>query len=148
LIKQLAKQKTVILTTHDMDEADRLSDRIAILDHGKILSIDTPERLKEKSGMGDIVQIKVNGVKEDETDKLLISIPPKFTDKKYSDGLLLLGGNDVLELIPIVNKIIQDFGIHIEDITIRKRTLEDAFIAMTGRATRAKASGIGRCALR
>lgn len=135
-IRQLAKEKTVILTTHDMDEADRLSDRVAIIDHGKILLIDTPEKLKEKSGMGDIIQVRINGVNKDEIDRLLKSIPPVFTEKKYSDGLLLLGAREVLELIPMVNKTLKALNIHIEDMTIRKRTLEDAFITMTGRGLR------------
>jgi ABC-2 type transport system ATP-binding protein len=135
-IRQLARQKTVILITHDMDEADRLSDRVAIIDHGKILLVDTPEKLKEKSGMGDIIQVRVNGVNKDEMDRLLDSLPPEFTEKKYSDGLLLLGASDVLELIPLVNDTLKAFKIHIEDMTIRKRTLEDAFITMTGRRLR------------
>ncbi|MNE68998.1 Fluoroquinolones export ATP-binding protein [compost metagenome] len=135
-IRQLAKLKTIILTTHDMDEADRLSDRVAIMDHGKILTIDTPQMLKEKSGMGDIIQVRVADLSKEEMDNLLHSIPPQFTEKKYSDGFLLLGANDVLELIPLVNKTLRSLNIHIEDLTIRKRTLEDTFITLTGRGLR------------
>lgn len=135
-IRQLAKEKTVLLTTHDMDEADRLSDRVAIIDRGKILLIDTPEKLKEKFGRGDVIQVRVSGVNKEEIDRLLTSIPPVFTEKKYADGLLLLGARDVLALIPMVNKTLNAFSIQIEDMTIRKRTLEDAFITMTGRGLR------------
>jgi len=135
-VRQLAKAKTVILTTHDMDEADRLSNRIAIVDHGRILLIDTPENLKAKSGMGDVLQVRVNDIDQSLADKILNSFPSEFTEKKYSDGLFLLGGNDLLELIPSVSRTIKNFNIHIEDMTIRKRTLEDAFIAMTGRGLR------------
>jgi ABC-2 type transport system ATP-binding protein len=50
-VKELNEQgKTIVLTTHIMDEADRLSDRIGIMDHGRIIAVDTPERLKEKHG--------------------------------------------------------------------------------------------------
>ncbi len=135
-IRQLAKQKTVILTTHDMDEADRLSDRVAIIDHGKILMIDTPERLKEKSGMRDLIQVTTGELSEDRLDGLLDAIPQEFTEKRYSDGLLLLGASDVIELIPIVIRTLKAFNIPIEDMTIRKRTLEDVFISMTGRGLR------------
>lgn len=135
-IRQLAKEKTVILTTHDMDEADRLSDRVAIIDHGKILLIGTPEKLKESSGMGDLIQVRINQVYKNKIDLLLNSLPAIFTEKKYLDGLLLLGARDVLELIPIVNNTLKTFNINIEDMTIRKRTLEDAFISMTGRGLR------------
>ncbi len=135
-IKRLSEDKTVILTTHDMDEADRLSHRVAIIDHGKILITDTPEKLKEKTGAGDIIQVRISGVNQDKIDKLLKAIPPIFTEKKYSDGLLLLGAGDVIELIPIVNKTLKDLNMHIDDMSMRKRTLEDAFISMTGRGLR------------
>lgn len=135
-IRHMARKKTVILTTHDMDEADRLSDRVAIIDHGKILLVDTPEKLKEKSGLGEVLQVRVNEVRKDLIDRLLDSMPLEITEKKYSDGLFLLGAREVLELIPKVNNIFKTFKIHIEDMTVRKRTLEDAFIAMTGRGLR------------
>lgn len=135
-IRQLAKQKTVILTTHDMDEADRLSDRVAIIDRGKILITDTPENLKTKSGMGDIIQVKLSGLSKSEIERLFHSLPAVFSEKKYSDGLLLLGADNVIELIPTVHKTLTDLNIPVEDITVRKHTLEDAFISMTGRGLR------------
>ncbi|GIO38443.1 putative ABC transporter ATP-binding protein YfiL [Paenibacillus antibioticophila] len=136
-IRQLAaQQKSVLLTTHDMDEADRLSNRVAIIDHGKILQIDTPERLKEKSGKGDILQVRLSGIPAGQTDKLLEAFPPVFTEKKLVDGLLLLGASHVIEHIPTVNQTLKAFRIQMEDMTIRKRTLEDAFISMTGRGLR------------
>ncbi|WP_018752044.1 ABC transporter ATP-binding protein [Paenibacillus sanguinis] len=136
-IRQLAaQQKSVLLTTHDMDEADRLSNRVAIIDHGKILQIDTPERLKEKSGKGDILQVRLSGIPAGQTDKLLEAFPPVFTEKKLVDGLLLLGASHVVEHIPIVNQTLKAFRIQMVDMTIRKRTLEDAFISMTGRGLR------------
>ena len=52
--------KTVILTTHLMEEADKLSDRIAIIDHGKLLRLDTPENLKKVIGEGDVVDMKLS----------------------------------------------------------------------------------------
>ena len=135
-IRQLAKNKTVILTTHDMDEADRLSDRVAIIDHGKILLMDTPDKLKARSGAGDILQIRINGVNEKTVSRILNSFSSEFTEKKYTDGLILLGAEGLIELIPKVNEILQAYGIHADDMTIRKRTLEDAFIALTGRGLR------------
>lgn len=136
VIRQLAKQKTVILTTHDMDEADRLSDRVAIIDHGKILVLDTPEVIRDKSGMGDIIQVNINEISKQEMMNMLDAIPAVFTEKKYSDGILLLGASDVIGLIPVVIKMLKDLNIPIIDIRIRKRTLEDAFISMTGRGLR------------
>jgi ABC-2 type transport system ATP-binding protein len=135
-IRLLAKDKAVILTTHDMDEADRLSDCVAIIDHGKILLIDTPEKIKENSGMKDVIQVIINDADAHKVEQLIKALPPSFTDKKYMDGILLLEGNDVTLLIPSISKALKDYRISMDSMTIRKKTLEDAFISMTGRGLR------------
>ena len=56
-VRSLAGRMTVILTTHDMEEADRLSDRISIIDHGRLLVLDEPDRLKDTIGEGDLLEI-------------------------------------------------------------------------------------------
>ncbi len=56
-VQGLARRKTVILTTHNMDEADRVVDRVAIIDHGELLELDTPEALKQRVGEGDVIEI-------------------------------------------------------------------------------------------
>ncbi len=83
-----------------MDEADRLSDRIAIIDHGKILATGTPEELKNSSNGEDILQIRV--VIEDKKieESILGELPKVFTERTYADGLMLLGGTDIIEYIP------------------------------------------------
>ncbi|MMZ61009.1 Fluoroquinolones export ATP-binding protein [compost metagenome] len=126
----------MILTTHDMDEADRLSDMVAIMDRGKILMMDSPEGIKRAFGAGDVLQVRVNGLSMDEMHRLLNSFPPVFTERTISDGLLLLGAKDVIASIPLVHRTLKEFHVQAEDLTIRKRTLEDAFISMTGRGLR------------
>ncbi len=135
-IRRLAKERTVILTTHDMDEADRLSDRVAIIDHGKILLIDTPEKIKNSAGTSDILQVRVSEAVQEQAQKVLSRLPETITGRTYTDGFFLLEANEILELIPEVSKIMQNFDLKVEDMTIRKRTLEDAFISMTGRGLR------------
>jgi ABC-2 type transport system ATP-binding protein len=61
-IRSLAGEKTIILTTHNMDEADRMADRIAILDHGQLLVLDTPEALKGSIGDGDVLELTIQGI--------------------------------------------------------------------------------------
>jgi len=61
-VRSLAHKKTIILTTHNMDEADRMADRIAIIDHGKLLVLDTPEALKHSIGQGDVLELEVKGI--------------------------------------------------------------------------------------
>ena len=58
-IRSLARKKTVILTTHNMDEAERLADRVAIIDHGQLLVVDTPEELKRTVGEGDVLEVNI-----------------------------------------------------------------------------------------
>ncbi len=135
-IRGLAKNKTVILTTHDMDEAQRLSDRIAIMDHGKVLVIDTPDKLIERSGMGDLLQIRIEKTDEQLIQKLILALPKELTEKRYTDETFYLGAKDLPELIPVIKKLLNNFGVKPIDMTIRKRTLEDAFISMTGRGLR------------
>jgi ABC-2 type transport system ATP-binding protein len=135
-IKKLAKEKAVILTTHDMEEAEKLSDRVAIIDHGKILAIDTPEQLKKSSEAVDILQIRVSIEDTKLRTKVLAEIPSVFLEKKYTDGMFLLSSNKVLESIAEVNSIFEKFNLEVKDLTIRKRTLEDVFIKMTGRGLR------------
>src|SRR4030067_366222 len=57
-VRSLARQKTIILTTHKMDEAERMADRVAIMDHGNLLTVDTPEALKRTVGEGDVLEIE------------------------------------------------------------------------------------------
>lgn len=135
-VRKLAKEKTVILTTHDMDEAERLSDQIAIIDHGKVLDIDTPDKLIEKSGMGDLLQIRVDDMEGELVDSVIRKLPDALTEKRYSDGYFYFGAADLLTWIPKIKKILSEEGIKLVDMTIRKRTLEDAFISMTGRGLR------------
>src|SRR5512143_3734955 len=59
-IKSMAHRKTIILTTHNMDEAERMADRVAIIDHGELLVMDTPEALKRRAGEGDVLEIQLN----------------------------------------------------------------------------------------
>jgi ABC-2 type transport system ATP-binding protein len=119
-----------------MDEADRLSDRVAIIDHGRILTMDSPEALKNKSGFGDILQIRLSDPDEQKVRSWMKSLPEAFTEKKYSDGLLLLGGTDLPGLIPRADSMLKSGGFNVIDITVRKCTLEDVFISMTGRGLR------------
>ena len=60
-IRETALDKTVIVTTHNMDEADRIAHRVAIIDSGRLLQLDTPENLKSSVGRGDVLELKLAG---------------------------------------------------------------------------------------
>jgi ABC-2 type transport system ATP-binding protein len=135
-IRSLADRKTVILCTHDMEEADRLADRIAIIDHGQLLVLDTPQGLKNRIGPGDVLEIKISEGQEEELDRLRQALPEGLKDLAYQQGTLRLVSVDILDRLPPLLDALQAAHLRIQDMTIRKRTLEDVFIALTGRRLR------------
>lgn len=135
-IRSLAPPTTVILTTHDMDEADRLADRIAIIDHGSLLVVDTPERLKSTVGEGDVLEV---GVPDDDAGKLPLlesRLPSGVRSLAFRTGTLRLVGPDVLNLLPRVLELCRHVGIRVGEMVIRRKSLEDVFITLTGRGLR------------
>jgi ABC-2 type transport system ATP-binding protein len=135
-IVALAQEKTVLLTTHEMDEADRLAQRIGIIDHGKMLVLDTPESLKEEHAGGEILEVRIQDGAGPELEAFLANLPVGFQSLESLPGTLRLSGPDLPNHLP---RVLQDLQIHSlepRDITIRKPTLEDVFISLTGRGLR------------
>ena len=135
-IRSLAGKKTVILTTHDMDEADRLAERVAIIDHGELLVLDTSENLKNKVGEGDILEIKISDSPEEKLAQLQQDLPEKLHYLNDQHGHLRFVGFNIPEVLSDLLEKCRQIGLKIEDMTIRKKTLEDVFISLTGRRLR------------
>jgi ABC-2 type transport system ATP-binding protein len=135
-IRSLSERITVILTTHDMDEVDRLADRVGIIDHGQMLVLDTPEGLKNRIGVGDILEIKITAGQEEKVDKIKRALPKSLGDITCQDDILRLVNIDTLHVLPVILETFQGARVEILDITIRKKTLEDVFIDLTGRKLR------------
>jgi len=135
-IKSLAQGKTVILTTHNMDEADRLSDRVAIIDHGKLLLLDTPANLKKSIGEGDVLEITLDTYESQILDAVTGDLGTICARIYYNGSALILNANDLLQRIPEITRIIADRQLKINKITLRENTLEDVFIHLTGRKLR------------
>lgn len=127
-----AENVTVILTTHYMEEAERLAHRIAIMDHGKIVAINTPE------GLQDLVK--------GETVSFQTSQPQKFSDSlqgvEWVDKVQT--NNEHVEItlkngeenLPRLFRTIFDYGVDIRSISVQKPTLEDVYIHLTGKSIR------------
>jgi ABC-2 type transport system ATP-binding protein len=135
-IRSLSKRITVILTTHDMDEVDKLADRVGIIDNGQMLVLDTPEGLKSRIGAGDILEIKIAAGQDDTLEKLKVVFPKSLRDFTYQDETIRLVNIDALDVLPVLLETFQHAHIEILDITVRKKTLEDVFIDLTGRRLR------------
>lgn len=128
--------KTVILTTHEMDVADRLSGRVAIIDHGRLQVVDAPERLKNTVGEGDTVVLRVRDAsRAQEAAKAAAAIEGVRGAIAISREVRFSALNSATRLREVY-AVLQRLGIEVEDASLRKNTLEDVFISVTGRALR------------
>jgi ABC-2 type transport system ATP-binding protein len=132
-IEKLNKDEhlTIILTTHYMDEADYLCDRIGIIDKGKIVALDTPDMLKNIMG-GDILTIETDHA---EKLKSLLDFDwiKEVSHFNHSLNITVDSGE---KSIPRISEIADHHGIKIKSVNMKKPTLEDVFIHYTGHAIR------------
>jgi ABC-2 type transport system ATP-binding protein len=142
-IRNLPNQgKTVILTTHYMEEADRLSNRVAIIDQGKILVLDTPRKLKSSIGEGDLVEIElVSHHGQTDLDSLSVKLaaldpPLPFEDISLSQNTLTIRALDIVPKLSRILTFIEKQNFSVGNLSLRGTTLEDVFINLTGRRLR------------
>jgi ABC-2 type transport system ATP-binding protein len=141
LIQQLKSEgHTILLTTHYMEEADLLSDRIGIIDTGKIIALDTPDGLKRRINQKEIVRLEVTGWYEKIGAQLrgLPGVENLSASKMESDGLweVSLQSSNSRGILPGVVDAINHNGTRLVNMNIVRPTLEDVFINLTGKALR------------
>ena len=126
---------TILLTTHYMEEAEVLCDRIAIIDHGKIVAIDTLEGLKKVIPTKDVVEVTIAGI---DGEKALAAIKslPSVHSAISSGGHLRISVENGAQAIPVIVEKIEDSGGKSLSILLKQQTLEDVFIHFTGRPIR------------
>jgi ABC-2 type transport system ATP-binding protein len=125
---------TLFMTTHYLEEADNLCDRIAIIDHGKIVALDTPENLKASLG-GDIIDIQVNGGPTERLADPVKTITSVRDVKLFNGGYRLTVVNGE-ETAPRILDTIRDLDLKVSRISIAKPTLDEVYLARTGRTMR------------
>jgi ABC-2 type transport system ATP-binding protein len=130
-IRSLARIKTVILSTHNMDEADRLCNRIGIIDYGKLLILDSPDNLKKNIGKGDVLEIEISGIMPE--IQLINNLAEEIT---YKENCLCFRSMAVIDRMPSILEVLRQNNIPIVTMNLRKNTLEDVFITLTGRKLR------------
>lgn len=139
-IRKLNKEEnvTIILTTHYMEEADYLCDRVAIVDHGKVVIMDTPDKLKDVLG-GDVVSLGVEGENIEGLITCLKGMDWIKTIKKHDENLSLTmekGDKRIPELINVA----RENNMSVTSVNLHKPSLEDVFIYFTGKSIREKES--------
>lgn len=130
-IRFLSKTKTVVFTTHNMDEADRLCDRITIVDHGKMLVTDSPENLKRKYGKGDNLEIHYAGTLAEQPD-----INNLADETEIKESVMIFKSRAIIDRIPLILESLKKSGVNITGMHLNENTLEDVFISLTGRKLR------------
>ncbi len=138
-IKTMNKEEgvTIVLTTHYMEEADHLCDRIAIIDHGEIVALDSPDALKSMLG-GDVITLELEN--PEDTDRLFDIYQKNgcvnTVSMKYGEIFITVRNGE--RQIPHVLSHASNAGVPVRSVSLRKPTLDDVFLHHTGRAIRDK----------
>jgi ABC-2 type transport system ATP-binding protein len=142
--------RTIILTTHYMDEAERLCDRVAIMDHGKVIALGTPQQLIGTVGGEDIVEFAVtdslvsearpgapgSGAPRAEVDAAALTAIGGVHSHRVDAGLHQLSVSELHRAVPEIFAALKEQGLHLSEFRTHSATLEDVFVRLTGRNLR------------
>jgi len=131
-----AKEKTVIFTTHNMDEADRVSDRVAIIDRGKLLKIGTPGELKKSIGKGDTMELTFQTEDDHKLTNAIKDLKQLGITILKSENKLIIKSMNMIEKVYGIYRVLDSANINVKELNMRENTLEDVFIHLTGRRLR------------
>ena len=137
LLEALRKESeiTISLTTHYMDEAEQLCDRIAIVDHGKIIALDTPSGLKRMVEGSDRVELEIEG--DANAIAAVLKEEPYLREVELSgSNKLTLGADNGPHVVPKIIDRVEAAGASVSSINVHRLSLEDVFIRFTGRSLR------------
>jgi len=135
-IRELNREEgvTIVLTTHYMEEADYLCDRVGIMDHGKIIALDRPENLKNLIG-SDLVSLELNNAGDADNIEVFKKLDFIRNMKVYHNYVILKMERADIR-IPAIMELAAREGIEIRAVNLRKPSLEDVFLHFTGRGIR------------
>ncbi|HEY3820441.1 MAG TPA: ABC transporter ATP-binding protein [Polyangiaceae bacterium] len=125
--------RTVVITTHYMDEAERLCDRVGVVDHGKLIALGTPRDLIASLGGQEVIEVTLAGAVLDEAR--VAKLPGVHGVRRVADGFALAA--DPLHVaLPALVDHLRAAGQTLERLSTRHATLEDVFVSLTGRLLR------------
>jgi ABC-2 type transport system ATP-binding protein len=130
-IADLNKEKTtIILTTHYMDEAEKLCDRIAFIDQGRLIALDTLENLKQLLPAGDLIEIGLDRI----DDRVLPGIRSNqlVNSAEFKNNMLNISAKNGSRVLPAIINVFDGYSLPMNSISIHSPSLEDVFIYLTG----------------
>jgi ABC-2 type transport system ATP-binding protein len=131
MIRELRDEgSTVIVATNMMDEAERLSDRVAIVNLGRLVAIDTPEQLKSKTKGGEVLELTLGDGQECPTDLLTQFSEVQDVSQENNKVTVYLSGGRLL--LPKIVETLTNRGVKIDSVHLKEVTLEDVFLNYTG----------------
>jgi ABC-2 type transport system ATP-binding protein len=134
LIEQFKKDgRTILLTTHYMEEAEQLCDRVAIMDHGKVIASGTPRELVASIGVEHVVEFSTGAAPEAEA---FHAIPGVRAVRASNEGHVLMQVTELHRAVPGLLDVLSRRGIPLTELRTHSATLEDVFVALTGRHLR------------
>lgn len=133
-IRSIKNTTTVVLTTHDMEEAEKLSDRICIIDKGKLLVAGTANEIIKTGGYEDLVEADVAG---DIRNELIPFLDPELISGIFISGTKISFNNkNPLAAMENLLKTVREHNLKVNSLQLRRKSLEDIFISLTGRSIR------------
>jgi ABC-2 type transport system ATP-binding protein len=137
LVDQLKQAgRTIILTTHYMDEAERLCDRVAIMDHGRIISQGSPQQLIASVGGEHIVEFAIHGVGQSDVEAGVLTGIAGVQSHRVDAGLHQLSVRALHTTVPLIFEALNRQGLQLSEFRTHSATLEDVFVGLTGRNLR------------
>jgi ABC-2 type transport system ATP-binding protein len=130
-----AEGGTIVLTTHSMDEADALCDRVAVVDHGRVIASGTPRELIATLGAEHVIEFSV-GTEPPASLLEAVTHLPGVRDVRSTNGTVSLVASEVQEAVPPLLAEVARHGLHLSLLATHHATLEDVFVALTGRHLR------------
>ena len=131
IIKLNGEKTTIILTTHYMDEAEKLCNRIAFVDKGRLIALDVLENLKQLIPAGDLIEIGFDTMDEGLLPVLRQNTPINSVEVK--EHRLIISAKNGSRLLPEIVAVFEKFSVPMTSISIRSPSLEDVFIHLTGK---------------
>ena len=135
--------RTIVLTTHYMEEAERLCDRVAIMDHGRVIALGTPQQLIATLGGENIVEFAVgageaagHAAGHSPVEAALLTAIPSVQSHRVDAGLHQLSVSELHTAVPRIFAALREQGLHLSEFRTHSATLEDVFVSLTGRNLR------------